>query len=160
MDKLTESPLFEGMEYTDDHNILKEWLPLMMNGRTPDEEIGVTRIDSGTDINFGSLTKKLFDKLQEQGVELNFKHAVQDLRRTQGDKWQVKVKNLNNSKMEYHTADFLFIGAGGGSLPLLQKTNIPEYKNIGGFPVSGLFLVCDDEESSISTKRKYTVKQK
>ncbi|MBF0753900.1 malate dehydrogenase (quinone) [Jeotgalicoccus nanhaiensis] len=146
VEKLTESPLFEGMEYSDDYNVLKEWLPLMMEGRKPDEEIGVTRIDSGTDINFGSLTKKLFKRLEEQGVEMNFKHAVQDIRRTQKDKWQVKVKNLNNSKMEYHTADFVFIGAGGGSLPLLQKTNIPESKNIGGFPVSGLFLVCDDEE--------------
>src|SRR5690625_3289965 len=84
-EKLTESPLFEGMEYTDDHKILKEWLPLMMNGREPNEEIGVTRIDSGTDINFGSLTKKLFNKLEEQGVEMNFKHAVQDIRRTQKD---------------------------------------------------------------------------
>ncbi len=146
VEKLIESPLFEGMEYSDDHSVLKEWLPLMMQGRDPNEEIGVTRIDSGTDINFGSLTKKLFKRLEEQGVEMNFKHAVQDIRRTQKDKWQVKVKNLNNSKMEYHTADFVFIGAGGGSLPLLQKTNIPESKNIGGFPVSGLFLVCDDEE--------------
>lgn len=57
VEKLTESPLFEGMEYSDDHDILKEWLPLMMQGRDPNEEIGVTRIDSGTDINFGSLTK-------------------------------------------------------------------------------------------------------
>lgn len=146
VEKLTESPLFEGMEYSDDHELLKEWLPLMMSGRQPDEKIGMSRIDSGTDINFGSLTKKLFNRLEEQGVEMNFKHAVQDLRRTQNDKWQVKVKNLNNNKLEFHTADFVFIGAGGGSLPLLQKTNIPESKNIGGFPVSGLFLVCDDEE--------------
>ena len=146
VEKLIESPLFEGMEYSDDHEVLKEWLPLMMHGRDPNEEIGVTRIDSGTDINFGSLTKKLFRRLQEQGVEMNFKHAVQDIRRTQKDKWQVKVKNMNSNKMEYHTADFVFIGAGGGSLPLLQKTNIPESKNIGGFPVSGLFLVCEDEK--------------
>lgn len=146
VEKLTESPLFEGMEYSDDHEVLKEWLPLMMAGRNSDEKIGVTKIDSGTDINFGSLTKKMFKTLESEGVEMNFKHAVQDIRRTQKDKWQVKVKNLNNNKLEFHTADFVFIGAGGGSLPLLQKTKIPESKNIGGFPVSGLFLVCEDEK--------------
>lgn len=146
VERLTESPLFEGMEYSDDHEVLKEWLPLMMSGRDSSEEVGVTRIDSGTDINFGSLTKKMFETLESEGVEMNFKHSVQDIRRTQKDNWQVKVKNLNNNKLEFHTADFVFIGAGGGSLPLLQKTKIPESKNIGGFPVSGLFLVCDDEE--------------
>lgn len=146
VEKLTESPLFEGMEYSDDHEVLKEWLPLMMGGRDPNEEVGMTRIDSGTDINFGSLTKKMFETLESEGVEMNFKHAVQDIRRTQNNNWQIKVKNLNNNNLEFHTADFVFIGAGGGSLPLLQKTKIPESKNIGGFPVSGLFLVCEDQE--------------
>ena len=146
VDKLTESPLFEGMEISDDHEVLKKWVPLMMEGRQPSEEIAVTKIDSGTDINFGSLTEKLFDNLANDGIEVEYKHEVQDLRRTESGKWQVKVKDLNTGRLEFHTADFVFIGAGGASLPLLQKTKLPESKNIGGFPVSGLFLVCEDEE--------------
>jgi malate dehydrogenase (quinone) len=35
---------------------------------------------------------------------------------------------------------FLFVGAGGGALPLLQKAAIPEIRGFGGFPVSGMFL--------------------
>jgi len=58
----------------------------------------------------------------------------------------VKVRDLDGGKIEYHTAKFVFIGGGGGSLPLLQKTGIPESKHIGGFPVSGLFMVCNNPE--------------
>lgn len=146
VEKLVQNPLFEGMEISDDHEVLKEWVPLMMEGRNPSEEIAVTKIESGTDIDFGSLTEKLFDNLTEKGVSLLYKHEVQDLRRTNNGQWQVKVKNLNTGGLEFHTADFVFIGAGGASLPLLQKTKLPESKNIGGFPVSGQFLVCEDEE--------------
>ena len=146
VEKLVQNPLFEGMEISDDYEVLKEWVPLMMEGRNPSEEIAVTKIESGTDIDFGSLTEKLFDNLTEKGVSLLYKHEVQDLRRTNNGQWQVKVKNLNTGGLEFHTADFVFIGAGGASLPLLQKTKLPESKNIGGFPVSGQFLVCEDEE--------------
>lgn len=146
VERLTASPLFEGMEISDDHEVLKKWVPLMMEGRQPSEDIAVTKIDSGTDINFGSLTEKLFEHLEKEGTYVEYKHEVQDLRRTESGKWQVKVKDLNTGKLEFHTADFVFIGAGGASLPLLQKTKLPESKNIGGFPVSGMFLVCEDEE--------------
>jgi malate dehydrogenase (quinone) len=56
------------------------------------------------------------------------------------------VKNLDNGTVERHTAKFVFIGGGGGSLHLLQKSGIPEGKRIGGFPVSGLFMVCKNPE--------------
>ncbi len=143
---LSENPLFEGMEIADDSETLKEWLPLMMEGRNFDKPVAATRIKSGTDVNFGNLTKKLFENLEEKNVSMHTRHEVMDLRRTKGGEWQVKVKNLDTGKVEYHTSKFVFIGAGGGSLPLLQKTGIPESKNIGGFPVSGIFMVCQDPE--------------
>ncbi|KAA1042340.1 malate:quinone oxidoreductase [Macrococcus equipercicus] len=142
---LQDNPLFRGMEISEDHAVLKEWVPLMMEGRDPSDKIAITKMDSGTDINFGRLTVDLFNLLAEQGVELNYNHAVKDLKRD-GRGWKVKVHNAGSGKTEEHTARFVFIGAGGYSLPLLQKTNIPESKHVGGFPVSGLFLVCNNEE--------------
>ncbi|WP_088007172.1 malate:quinone oxidoreductase [Indiicoccus explosivorum] len=143
---LSDNPLFEGMEFSDDPEKLKEWIPLMMEGRNPDEAIAATKIDSGTDVNFGALTRLLFQHLEGQGVDVNYRHSVQDIKRTADGTWEVKVKDLDGDKIETHTADFVFIGAGGGSLPLLQKTGLPESKRVGGFPVSGLFLVCNKPE--------------
>ncbi|MFD1706095.1 malate:quinone oxidoreductase [Siminovitchia sediminis] len=143
---LSQNPLFKGMEFSDDPEKLKEWVPLIMEGRQVDEPIAATKIDSGTDVNFGALTRMLFDHLKRQNVEVNYKHSVEDIKRTSNGLWELKVHNMDENKVEYHTAKFVFIGAGGGSLLLLQKTGIPESKHIGGFPVSGLFLVCNNPE--------------
>ncbi|OAT79723.1 malate:quinone oxidoreductase [Bacillus sp. MKU004] len=146
LEALSASPLFEGMEFSDKPDKLKEWIPLIMNGRTSNEPIAATKIDSGTDVNFGALTRLLFDHLKTQNVEVNYGHSVQDLTRTSDGSWEVKVQDLANGRIETHTAKFVFIGGGGGSLHLLQKTGIPESKRIGGFPVSGLFMVCNNPE--------------
>lgn len=132
------------MEFSDDPEKLKEWIPLIMEGRTLNEPIAATKIDSGTDVNFGALTRMLFEHLKSKNVEINYKHSVKDIKRASDGSWKVKVHNLDNGKIEYHTAKFVFIGGGGGSLPLLQRTGIPESKYIGGFPVSGLFMVCNN----------------
>lgn len=146
LEALSASPLFEGMEFSDNPEKLKEWIPLIMDGRESDEPIAATKIDSGTDVNFGALTRKLFDHLSDKGVEINYNHSVEDIKRKSDGSWEVKVHDMDGIKMEYHTAKFVFIGGGGGSLPLLQKTGIPESKQIGGFPVSGLFMVCNNPE--------------
>ncbi|MFY4776163.1 malate:quinone oxidoreductase [Metabacillus sp. RGM 3146] len=143
---LLANPLFQGMEYSDDPAKLKEWIPLIMEGRKSGEPIAATKIDSGTDVNFGALTRLLFDHLKTKNVQLHYKHSVKDMKRTSDGLWEVKVQNLDSGITESHTAKFVFIGGGGGSLPLLQKTGIPESKHIGGFPVSGLFLVCNKPE--------------
>ncbi|GIN40084.1 malate:quinone oxidoreductase [Heyndrickxia oleronia] len=143
---LSNNPLFQGMEFSDDPDKLKEWIPLIMEGRTDNEPIAATKIDSGTDVNFGALTRMLFDHLKSLDVEINYKHTVKDIKRTSEGLWEVKVHNNESGSTEYHTAKFVFIGGGGGSLPLLQKTGIPESKHIGGFPVSGLFMVCNNPE--------------
>jgi malate dehydrogenase (quinone) len=142
---LTANPLFQGMEYSEDPSVLKEWIPLIMEGRTSNEPIAATKIDSGTDVNFGALTRMLIDHLQHQNVDVKYEHQVDDIKRTNDGLWELKVRNASGT-VERHTAKFVFIGGGGGSLPLLQKTGIPESKHIGGFPVSGLFLVCNNPE--------------
>jgi len=143
---LSDNALFQGMEFSDDPDKLMEWIPLIMEGRTSKEPIAATKIDSGTDVNFGALTRMMFDHLKSKDVQINYNHSVSDLNRTSDGSWELKVKNLNSNKIERHTAKFVFIGGGGGSLPLLQKTGIPESKHIGGFPVSGLFMVCNNPD--------------
>lgn len=145
-ESLRDNPLFEGMQYSEDEDTLKEWIPLIMNNRKVEEPIAATKIDAGTDVNFGSLTHKLYDHLKNLGVNIHYNSTVKDLKRLKNGEWEVKVRNYKEDTLEYHNADFTFIGAGGGALPLLQKTGIPESKHIGGFPVSGLFLVCNNPD--------------
>lgn len=141
-DSLSNHPLFAGMEFSDDKKELAKWMPLMMKDRTSNEPVAATKIDSGTDVNFGALTRMLIGHLKEQNVAIHYQHSVKNMKRTSDGQWELSVKNLKSGAVERHKAKFVFIGAGGGSLHLLQKTGIPEGKHIGGFPVSGIFMVC------------------
>ena len=141
---LSENPLFEGMEYTEDAAKLKEWVPLMMEGRTGNDPIAATRIENGTDVNFAALTVKLIDNLSKKGVTVHYNTTVKDVSRNSDGQWDVKIRSGHHT--ETVTARFVFLGAGGGSLPLLQKSGISEGKGIGGFPISGLFMVCKNPE--------------
>ncbi|MFZ5945966.1 MAG: malate:quinone oxidoreductase [Bacillota bacterium] len=143
-DALSNNPLFQGMEFSDDWEKLKEWNPLIMQNRPLNKPIAATKIDSGTDINFGALTRMLLEHLESKNVNINYKHSVNDIKRTSDGLWELKVRNLDRGNIQRHTAKFVFIGCGGGSLHLLQKSGIPEGKNIGGFPVSGIFMVCNN----------------
>ncbi len=141
---LTNNPLFQGMEFSEDPKKLMEWIPLIMQDRSANEPIAATKIDSGTDVNFGALTRMLFAHLESKDVQINHNHSVLDIKRTNDGLWELKVRNLESGTVEHHTAKFVFIGGGGGSLHLLQKSGIPEGKHIGGFPVSGIFMVCNN----------------
>lgn len=143
---LSGHPLFQGMEFSDDPAQLMEWMPLMMKNRAPGKPVAATRIESGTDVNFGALTRNLFTHLQNNNVDIRFNHQVEDLKRAKDGSWELKVRNAGTGAAELHTAKFVFIGGGGGSLHMLQKSGIPEGKGIGGFPVSGLFMVCKKPE--------------
>lgn len=139
---LAKHPLFVGMEFSDNKKKLAEWIPLMMKNRTGNEPIAATKIDSGTDVNFGALTRMLMEHLKSQNVDIHYQHSVKNMKRTSNGSWELIVKDLGSGAVKRHTAKFVFIGAGGGSLHLLQKSGIPEGKHIGGFPVSGIFMVC------------------
>ena len=143
---LINNPLFQGMEFSEDPEKLKEWIPLIMEGRALNESIAATKIDSGTDVNFGALTRLLFDHLKNKNVDINYNHSVEDMKRTDDGLWELKVRNNDSGSVERHKAKFVFIGGGGGSLHLLQKSGIPEGKHIGGFPVSGIFMVCNNPD--------------
>ncbi|AMY06391.1 malate dehydrogenase (quinone) [Staphylococcus condimenti] len=143
---LTENALFKEMTMTEDKDKIAEWLPLMMENRTSPVPVAVSRDKSGTDVNFGALTRKLFNYLEENNVQVEYEHQVLDIKQQKDGTWKVKVKDLLTNDVTVYESDFVFIGAGGASLPLLQKTNIKESKHIGGFPVSGIFLVCQDPE--------------
>ncbi|MFB9760376.1 malate:quinone oxidoreductase [Ectobacillus funiculus] len=142
----SKNPLFQGMEFSDDPEKLMEWIPLIMQERASDEPIAATKVDFGTDVNFGALARMLFDQLNSKNVDINYKHSVEDIKRTSDGLWELKVRNLSSGTVERHAAKFVFIGGGGGSLHLLQKSGIPEGKHIGGFPVSGIFMVCNNPD--------------
>jgi malate dehydrogenase (quinone) len=141
---LTANPNYQGMEFTDDKDKLKEWFPLVMDGRDPDEKVAATRMRTGTDVDYGALTSVLLDSLlKTEGFSIKFLHRVQDLKRA-GSLWNVKVRDEMSGELEELETKFVFIGAGGGSLPLLQKSAIPEGDGYAGFPVSGIWFRCDD----------------
>lgn len=140
---LTAHHLFRGMKYSEDHEQLRQWIPLIMEGRDPDQKLAATLMEIGTDVNFGSLTRAMFDHLEASGaLHLHCAHEVRDIDREADGLWHINVKDLKSGKRRGLAARFVFIGAGGGTLPLLERTGIPEANGLGGFPVSGQWLVC------------------
>ena len=138
---------YKDMEFSTDFDKISEWAPLVMEGRDKNEKVAANRINIGTDVNFGALTHNLFDYLKKQpGVKLRLNHEVTHLHRLPDNRWQVKIKNNHTGSHKEVHAKFVFIGAGGGALPLLEKSHIPEAKGFGGFPVSGQWLRCTNPE--------------
>lgn len=142
---LTAHHCYQGMLYTEDKNQIKQWAPLITEGRDPNEAIAMTRMETGADVDYGALTKILLDSLKhDAGFSTHFSTEVEELKK-ENQLWKVKVHD-KKSKQKYEVlAKFVFIGAGGGALPLLQKSGIPESEGYAGFPVSGIWLRCDNE---------------
>jgi malate dehydrogenase (quinone) len=140
---LSAHPLYRGLEYSEATRQLQEWIPLVMEGRDPREAVAATRMVSGTDVDFGALTHLLLDSLSgADGFTTHFSSRAQDLTRD-GQRWSVRTRDEKSGQHRDRRARFVFIGAGGGSLPLLQRADIPEARGYAGFPVSGLWLRCD-----------------
>jgi malate dehydrogenase (quinone) len=136
---------FSDMVYTTEPATIGSWSPLLTEGRG-EIPVAATRMDSGTDVNFGNISRKLLGWLADQpGCGIAVSHRVTDLEK-KGDRWTVTIKDLVTGKKRTNTAKFVFVGAGGGSLPLLQKSGIPESKGLGGFPIGGQWLVCENPE--------------
>jgi malate dehydrogenase (quinone) len=139
---LTAHHLFAGMEYSEAWEKLQQWMPLVMKDRKPGQKLAATRMNLGTDVNFGALTRKLFRYLFDlPGVSFHLAHEVRDIAKENGT-WSIEAKNLTTGNKRNIKTKFIFIGAGGGSLPLLEKSGIAESKGYGGFPVSGQWLIC------------------
>ena len=133
------------MQYSEDPEQIKKWVPLMMTGRDPKQKIAATWSPIGTDVNFGEITRQFVGHLQSQpNFSLKVSSEVQDITRNADGTWRVAYKNLKDGTATQTDAKFVFIGAGGGALHLLQKSGIPEAKDYAGFPVGGSFLVTDN----------------
>ncbi|MDI5897309.1 malate:quinone oxidoreductase [Flavobacterium yafengii] len=144
---LHANPLFKQMVFSTNFAQLKEWMPLVMEGRNESEKVAATSMAIGTDVNFGELTRNIFSYLTKlDGVTMYFNHEVQKLRQREDKSWRIKITDLATGQKRKAYTKFVFIGAGGGSLPLLEKANVPEGKGYGGFPVSGQWLKCTNPE--------------
>ena len=143
---LAGHPLFAGMEFSDDPKVIRTWVPAMIPGRRRDQPIAATRIDSGTDVDFGALTHGLLHYLTSTGAALLTEHTITNITRQRDGLWRLRVVHEVGGTPQDVRARFVFVGAGGGALKLLQKSGIPEIKGFGGFPVSGEFLRTDNPE--------------
>lgn len=142
---LQASPLFRPMQYSEDPAQIAKWAPLMMEGRDPNQKLAATWTPIGTDVNFGEITRQYVGYLQTRpNFNLKVSTEVQDITRNDDGSWHVEYKNLKDGSKAATNARFLFIGAGGAALPLLQKSGIDEAKDYAGFPVGGSFLVTDN----------------
>ncbi|MFM0358847.1 malate dehydrogenase (quinone) [Paraburkholderia nemoris] len=147
-DALQASPLFRGMKYSDDFDQIRQWVPLMMEGRDPAQKVAATWSPVGTDVNFGEITRQFVGYLQSQpNFTLSLSSEVRSIKRNADGTWRVSyVKTQTGDSGQDVDAKFVFIGAGGGALHLLQASGIPEAKDYGAFPVGGSFLVTDKPE--------------
>lgn len=151
---LKKEPLFAEMEFSDDPEVIAQWAPLLVDRRAKGEVFAATRSTHGTDVDFGAVTRQLIDSLVADGMQLRKNHQVEDLTRDKDGAWRVKVRNRNGYQSHQVKARFVFVGAGGGALNLLQKSAIPEIKGFGGFPISGEFLRCDNPKIVAAHKAK------
>ncbi|BAH17070.1 L-lactate dehydrogenase (quinone) [Macrococcoides caseolyticum] len=144
---MKESPMFDNIEFTEDIEEMRKWIPLMMQGHSSSDIMAASKINEGTDVNFGELTRKMAQNIEQHpNADVHYNHEVIDFNQRQDGKWEVKVRQLNSGDVQTEIADYVFIGAGGGAIPLLQKTGIPESKNLGGFPITGQFLICTNPD--------------
>ncbi|CAI3804129.1 malate dehydrogenase (quinone) [Rheinheimera sp. MM224] len=144
-DALKASPLFSGMMYSEDPEQIKQWVPLMMAGRDPQQKLAATWSSLGTDVNFGEITRQFVSYLQTKSeFSLKLSSEVQEISRNADGSWHVEYENLKDGTVTEVNAKFVFVGAGGGALKLLQKSGIPEADEYAGFPVGGSFLVTEN----------------
>jgi malate dehydrogenase (quinone) len=141
---LSAHPCYHGMEYSDNKKQIGQWIPLVMEGRDPSDIVAATRMVTGTDVDYGALTQILLDSLRgKEGFSIHFSSRVQDPSRN-GEQWSLRIRDEKTGEHRHVQTKFVFLGAGGGSLHLLQKSGIPEGRGYAGFPVSGIWLRCDD----------------
>ncbi len=154
-DLLKTHHLFADMEYSEDPTVISRWMPLVMQNRDPKQKVAATRVAYGSDVDFGSLTRSFVNNLTKKpNFKLKLNSEVRGLKQLDNGRWQLKVVNLKTKKAQLFDAGFVFLGAGGGALKLLQKSGVPESNGYGGFPVSGQWLVCDKPELVAQHKSK------
>lgn len=137
---LKDEPLFAGIEYSEDPMVIGQWAPLLIENRLVGEPLAATRIESGTDVDYGALTSQMLDYLSRNGVDVVYETQVTKLRKQKDGSWRVGLRDRVGNTPTTMNAKFVFVGAGGGALALLQNSGIHEARGYGGFPISGQFL--------------------
>ncbi|MCE9891289.1 malate dehydrogenase (quinone) [Kluyvera intermedia] len=146
-DALQKTTLFQGMKFSTDHQQIAQWAPLVMAGRDPQQKVAATWTPAGTDVNYGEITRQLIGSLQKnEHFTLQTSSEVTEFKRNGDNSWHVTIEDVKNGKQHAIDAKYVFIGAGGGALKLLQKTGIPEADNYAGFPVGGSFLMTENPD--------------
>jgi malate dehydrogenase (quinone) len=144
---LQKNPLFKDMIYTEDRELITQWAPIVMKERDKNQRVAATKMEIGTDVNFGELTRGMLNQLNKMpGVTIHYNVEALDLDPDGKGGWDVFIKNLLSEEKGKVNTKFVFIGAGGATLHLLKRAEIEERKGYGGFPVSGLWLKCLNEE--------------
>jgi len=144
---LQQTTLFQGMQFSTDQQQIKKWAPLIIEGRDPQQRVAATWTPVGTDVNYGEITRQLVGSLKKtSNFKLETGSEVTDFERNGDNSWHVTITDVKSGKERAVDAKYVFIGAGGGALKLLQETGIPEADNYAGFPVGGSFLVTENPE--------------
>lgn len=141
---LSREPAFAQMEFTEDPEVIAQWAPLMTEGRPGNQPIAATRVENGTDVDFGALTRQLSQIIEAAGGQVRCGHQVRDLTQTADGQWVVRGRR--GARNFTVTAPFIFVGAGGHALRLLQKAAVPEVHGYAVLPVGAAFLRCSDPQ--------------
>jgi malate dehydrogenase (quinone) len=149
--QLKQHHLFKEIQFSDDFAQLKSWMPLIMQDREANSPVAATYVDHGADVDFGAITRHLVAYLKQQHnftllTETSVKRLKKVKKPVADNRWHVQLYNKATKSTQTLNANFVFIGAGGGTLPILQKTGIEESLGYGGFPVSGQWLICQNPE--------------
>ncbi|MFK4788488.1 malate dehydrogenase (quinone) [Microbacterium sp. ZW T5_56] len=151
---LKEQPLFEGIEFSTDSRVINKWAPLLMQKRLAGESFAATRVPNGTDVDFGEVTRQMFANLVEKGATLQTNTEVKSLKRMKDGTWRINYRRSLGKTPGEIRARFVFVGAGGWALKLLQNSGIPEIKGYGCFPIGGQWLMTSNPEIVAQHKAK------
>jgi malate dehydrogenase (quinone) len=142
---MIQNPLFAGMKMSEDKAEIQQWAPLVMDGRDPQQKVAATRMDVGSDVNYGAITKQLINNLEKSpNFKLRTSTEVTGISKNDDNTWSVAFKDVKSGEVSHIKTRFVFIGAGGAAIKLLQMTGLPEAQQYAGFPVGGEFLVTDN----------------
>ena len=138
---LSKTLSFKGMQFTSKPETIKKWAPLI--GEVSTDNIAMTRAEHGSDVDFESLSHQMLKILStNKNFAVHVNHEIKSISQAQDKTWDLKIYNAKTKKIILVNAKFIFIGAGGSTIHLLQKSNIKNQIGYGGFPVNGKWLIC------------------
>lgn len=139
---MTQHHFFADNVLTSDSDTIAAWAPLLMEGR-PRGPVAATS-GAGTEVDYGRLARQMCNWVStEENCRVSTGWRAISITKD-NRKWDVALQHSQSGEQRFIRAPFVFVGAGGGSLPLLQSTRLPESRGLAGFPIGGQWLVCDE----------------